>query len=102
MNSKNINHIAMVMILFFAACSPALYLPTIADASRTGITTDSLILGRSLYVNHCGSCHNLHLPEQFTSKHWQQKMPEMQLKAKISDENTKLITNFILARSKPE
>lgn len=102
MNSKNINHIAMVIIFFFAACSPALYLPTIADASRTGITTDSLILGRSLYVNHCGSCHNLHLPEQFTSKHWQQKMPEMQLKAKISDENTKLITNFILARSNPE
>ncbi len=101
MNSRINNHIALVMILFLAACSPALYLPTIEDANQTGISTDSLILGRSLYVNHCGSCHNL-LPEQYTSKHWQQKMPEMQLKAKISDENTKLITNFILARSKPE
>jgi len=102
MNFKYSIRIALVVTLFLASCSPALYLPTIADANQTGISTDNLILGRSLYVNHCGSCHNLHLPEQYSSKHWQQKMPEMQLKAKISDENTKLITNFILARSKPE
>jgi nitrate/TMAO reductase-like tetraheme cytochrome c subunit len=73
-----------------------------ADASRTGISTEILQTGRTLYTNHCGSCHNLHLPEKYTQKHWLEKMPEMQRKAKISDSDAKLITNFLLARSKPE
>ena len=65
-------------------------------------SVESLLIGRTLYTNHCGSCHNLKLPEHFTREHWKTKMPEMQHKAKISDNDTKLITNFLLARSKPE
>ena len=55
-----------------------------------------------MYINHCSSCHNLHLPEQYTSKHWKEEIPEMQRKAKITDSEAKLITNFLLARSKSE
>jgi hypothetical protein len=77
-------------------------MPSIADADRTGIATDSLMLGRTIYINHCGSCHNLHLPEQYTRSHWQKEIPDMQRKAKISDNETKLITSFVLARSKSE
>jgi nitrate/TMAO reductase-like tetraheme cytochrome c subunit len=77
-------------------------MPSELDSSRTGVSTDSLMLGRNLYVNHCSSCHNLHLPEQYTSKHWKEEMPEMQRKAKISDNEAQLITNFLLARSKSE
>jgi nitrate/TMAO reductase-like tetraheme cytochrome c subunit len=77
-------------------------MPTMTDASITGVSTDSLMMGRTLYVNHCGSCHNLHLPEQYTRSHWEDEIPDMQDKAKISDKEAKLITNFLLARSKPE
>jgi hypothetical protein len=101
MNSKTTYRSLFAALLLLCACSPALYMPTIADADRTGVSTDSLLIGRTLYVNHCGSCHNLHLPEQYTRQHWEKEIPEMQQKAKISEEEAKLITNFILARSKP-
>ena len=100
MNFNKPYQIVFVLLVLFCSCSPALYLPTIADADRTGISTDSLVIGRTLYVNHCGSCHNLHLPEQYTKQHWEKEIPQMQLKAKISKEDAKLITNFILARCK--
>lgn len=101
MNFKNRIQISLLSGLLFFACSPALYQPTSIDADRTGISTDNLLIGRSLYVRNCGSCHNLYLPEQFTQKHWEQKMPEMQQKAKISDQEASMITKFVLARSKP-
>lgn len=102
MNFKTRNRIVLVAVVILCACSPALYLPTINDASRAGISTDSLAIGRTLYTNHCGSCHNLHLPEQYTRAHWEREMPEMKRKAKISDDEATLITSFVLARCKPE
>ena len=102
MNSKKRNRFILAGLVLFCACSPALYMPSMADASHAGVSTDSLLLGRTLYTNHCGSCHNLHLPEQYTRKHWEQEIPDMQRKAKISDSETMLITNFLLARSKQE
>ncbi len=102
MNFRARNRIILVAVVILCACSPALYLPTINDASRAGISTDSLIAGRTLYINHCGSCHNLHLPEQFTQAHWEKVMPEMKRKTKISEEEAKLISSFVLARCKPD
>ncbi|MFA5327999.1 MAG: hypothetical protein WC384_09425 [Prolixibacteraceae bacterium] len=102
MNSKKPYRLAIAALVLLGACSPALYLPTLADADLTGVSTDSLLIGRTLYVNNCGSCHNLHLPEQFTRRHWEKEIPEMRQKAKISAEEAKLITNFILARCKPD
>lgn len=57
-------------------------------------------MGRKLYVYHCGACHNLHLPEQYTREDWLNEIPEMQQKAKITQEEARLISNFVLARSK--
>jgi len=72
------------------------------DAIRTRVSADSLTLGRTLYINHCGSCHNLRLPEHYTRKQWEKELPEMQQKAEISDEEAKLISNFVLARCKQD
>jgi nitrate/TMAO reductase-like tetraheme cytochrome c subunit len=84
------------------ACTSALYLPTQTDADHAGFSTDSLLMGRNLYVNHCDACHNLYLPEKFSQKHWEKEIPEMQHKAKITKDESRLIAKFILARSKPE
>jgi hypothetical protein len=72
------------------------------DADRTGVRSDNLLTGRTLYTKHCGNCQNLHLPEQYIRKHWEQEIPEMHSKAKISDRDAKLITVFLIARIKPE
>jgi hypothetical protein len=89
-------------IVWLSACSPALYTPIQTDADHSGTTLDSLLLGRDLYARHCGSCHNLRVPERYPKKTWIEKMPKMQIKAKISDKEARLITNFLLARCKPE
>jgi mono/diheme cytochrome c family protein len=88
--------------MLLGACSAALYLPTNIDADRSGYSFESLLKGRKLYVAHCGACHNLYLPEHFSQQHWKKELPEMQRKAKISDEETRLITNFILVHSNTE
>jgi len=102
MNSKTRNRIVLAAAIIFCACSPALYMPSMTDASHSGVSVDSLMIGRTLYTNHCGSCHNLHLPEQYTRAHWEKEIPDMKRKAKISDDEARLITSFVLARCKPE
>ncbi len=102
MHSKNRIWFLSLTVVWLYACSPALYTPIQADAEHSGTTVESLLIGRELYAKSCGSCHNLHLPEKYTRKHWEEKMPEMQQKAKISYSEAKLITNFLVARSKAE
>ena len=102
MNSKNRTRIILSIAVVFCACSPALYMPTMDDANHTGGSVDSLMIGRALYTNHCGSCHNLHLPERYTRTQWEKVIQEMKPKAKITDKEALLISKFLLARSKPE
>ncbi len=102
MHYKNLKRTALAVLILLSACSPALYIPSMADATRTGISADSLLIGRKLYVNHCGSCHNLHLPEQYTRTHWEEEIYFMKCKAKLTENEAKLITQFVTAHSKPE
>ena len=101
MNSKP----GVILFLFFVllvviSCSPSLYLPTMADSQKMGVSIDTLTLGRNLYVKNCGSCHNLYKAEQFTKSGWYKVMPVMQKKAKINNQDRKLMLNYLLARSK--
>jgi len=89
-----------VILLVVIGCSQALYIPTFTDSQKAGISTDSLALGRKLYVNNCGSCHSLYQPERYTAAEWVKVMPEMQEKAKCNDQQAAIITKYLQARSK--
>ena len=102
MCSKIKNSLLVLALALAAGCSTALYMPTSVDADRAGVSSEKLMNGRTLYINKCGSCHNLHLPEQYTQKQWLKVMPELEKKSKITDEETKQITDFLLVRSKAE
>ena len=75
MHSKT-NKIVLIVTIFILiiACKATLYMPTTIDYANTGISVDSLILGRNLYIDKCGGCHNLRKPEKYTQKafdlHW--------------------------------
>lgn len=84
------------------ACSPTLYMPTLADTEKTGVSTDTLVLGRKLYIYNCAGCHSLYLPERYSIMEWEKVMPIMQIKAKCNNQETAIITNYLKARSKPE
>lgn len=96
MNSRALR---IIVVLFISAslyqCSAALYMPQVSDAEKAGTTLDVLVTGRKLYVGHCGSCHSLFLPEQFTSEQWTKSMGKMQGEAHISDEERDLIVNYL-------
>lgn len=102
MYSKIRNSILILALAFAVGCSTALYMPNSVDADRAGVSAEKLMNGRTLYINKCGSCHNLHLPEQYTQKQWLKVMPEMQKRAKVTDEESKQIIDFLLVRSKAE
>jgi len=88
------------ILLLVIGCSQALYIPTFTDSQNAGVSADTLALGRKLYVNNCGSCHSLYQPERYTAAGWVKVMPEMQKKAKCSDQQAAIITKYLQARSK--
>ncbi len=88
------------LTLVAMACSQVLYVPTQADADKTGISTDSLSLGRSMYVDNCASCHALYKPERFTQKEWTHIMPIMQKKANCTNEQASVMMKYILVRAR--
>lgn len=101
MNSKIKKTIAAIgFAIVVISCSKALYIPTTEDAQRMKTSTDTLALGKNLYVNHCNSCHGLYNPERFTKEKWAKIIPPMQKKANIDNATTKLISQYIFARAR--
>ena len=92
----------IVLVMVIIACSQVLYYPTFTDSQNTGVSTDTLALGRKLYVTNCAGCHNLYQPEGFTEKQWEKILPEMQIKAKSNDSDIIIISKYLKARSKRE
>ena len=90
MKTKLIILISIISLII--GCSPMLYVPKCADAEQQ----TKLMEGRRLYVKNCNGCHNLYLPDQFPETMWKKNMEEMQPKAKITDEEKKLILDFLL------
>src|SRR4051812_26059460 len=79
--------VSVFICIALVSCGRQLYMPESTDATKQA----KLLQGRSLYVDHCGSCHNLHLPKEYNAAEWMRNLNEMQAKAKISDEQKDLI-----------
>jgi hypothetical protein len=79
------------------ACAPALYRPDAMVAERMGYDLADLQQGRQLYVDHCGSCHQLHLPQDYSLEKWRTELDSMQTRARLSDSQKEQIYRFIRA-----
>ena len=93
---------ALILVIAVLACSPGLYVPTLADSQKSGVSVDSLMIGRKLYVRKCGSCHNLYRSEQFTRKEWYNVMPDMQKEANINKDQKEMILKYLSLHFKEE
>ncbi|MFA3783114.1 hypothetical protein ABRY23_08635 [Melioribacteraceae bacterium 4301-Me] len=51
--------------------------------------------GEKLYYNKCSGCHRLYKKDEFTKSKWKDIMVVMKEKAKLSDDETKAILNFL-------
>ncbi len=84
-----------LILLGLFGCATVLYVPTEADAQSQSVSLDTLIAGRELYMNRCGSCHNLYLPTQYSKQEWTQILDKMQKPAKIDTTQKELIKKYI-------
>jgi hypothetical protein len=68
----------LVIVLFNVAlsCTSALYIPAAGQETATASLAE-LQAGRKLYVQKCGGCHTLFLPEKYTKQEWQLWVSEM-------------------------
>jgi len=90
---------ARIFIIFFVAlvggitvgCRPQLYMPSSTDPAMQ----NDLLRGRKLYVNHCSSCHNLHLPTDYGVQQWKKNVDEMQERSKINNNEKQLILQYL-------
>ncbi len=96
MHSSHFRVLTFGILLSLAGCRASLYVPTDEDAGP-GAAREELLKGRELYVQRCGSCHTLRLPESYTAPEWLQKLQEMAPRAHLSDQERNLISKFILA-----
>ena len=85
---------AFLLLLSFASCKTQLYVPTEANATADA-TLVQLKQGRRLYVDNCGSCHALHLPNEYPAEKWKSDIEEMKERAKISDSEAQLIYKYL-------
>ena len=80
--------------MMILACSQSLYVPTAENVSNEQLLQD-LTHGRKLYIQNCGSCHNLYKPEKYTSDKWAHEIDEMKDDAKITDAEAALILKYV-------
>lgn len=84
--------ISTVSILL-CSCSIQLYIPT--EGSNM-VTLENLKAGRTLYVNNCASCHQLYAPNKYDDSTWKHNLDEMQVRAKITDDQKKLVYDYLI------
>lgn len=83
----------IILVVVLQSCSSQLYIP-VSNAGE--IEIENLQKGRKLYANNCASCHQLFLPRKYDNSKWQKNLDEMQVRSKISDDQKKLIFDYLV------
>ena len=92
--------IIFAVILLISGCVSSLYIPKQEDAISSNTSLEILKTGRELYVNKCGSCHNLYLPSLYDFQRWNSVVDKMQKRSKIDDNQKELIIKYLNVCSK--
>ena len=80
--------------IIVAACSTALYIP-VKSQSTTGKGYEELLEGREIYINKCGACHSLIIPEKYNANDWNKWVEIMGPKAKMSAEEMNIVVKYL-------
>gem|GEM_PF-712387 len=83
--------LAPLVLLF--SCATELYQPINGTEK---IALQDLKEGRAIYVNKCATCHPLRLPNQYNNKEWEVNLNKMQIKAKITNKEKRLVYQYLI------
>ncbi len=92
----------LAVVLVTAACTPAVRPVSpevLAAAGDLGFTTDlaHLKVGRAIYVQRCGTCHQLYPTASLDEAGWRNSITEMAPKAHLTLAETADLRTYLLA-----
>ena len=64
-------------------------------ANRTVLAQSETETGRKIYYVKCSKCHKFYDPKQYSDEEWKMWMGKMKKKAKLSDEQERMLSNYI-------
>ena len=92
--SKICKFVVLGAIALTISCAPALYVPVMNEVTSNPELAD-LKAGRQLYINKCGGCHTLILPEKHTAGQWAEWMTKMEHRAGATSAESELILKYL-------
>ena len=87
---------AIALICFLASCTTK---PAVAEGTKT-MTAENIALGKTLFDNSCGRCHDLPNPTSHSAQDWVGIMNSMAPKAKLNDEQRALVYDYVVSVKK--
>lgn len=101
----------LVLAAVATACGSQLVVPSEGDVSRIQeshpeYTMESIMNGKTLYADHCGKCHGLKKPSDYTEAQWNRIVPNMVGKVNkngvvLTDDDQSDILRYVVTLSKP-
>ncbi len=67
---------------------------------RKNYTAQQLEEGKTIWQGSCDKCHKLYLPESRSVQKWENVLPRMSKRSKLSDEQAGLVRAYIIANAK--
>ena len=86
--------VAVLTIVLVFACGTALYIPTV-NQETSNVSLRDLKDGRAAYINKCGGCHALIIPEKYTKNDWSLWVDRMEPKASITPTEKEQIVKYL-------
>lgn len=71
-----------------------LYVPTASDTTATASLAD-LTAGRTLYMNNCNRCHQLHSPDEFSANRWDGILSVMAPRTSMTSDEVALVGKYL-------
>ena len=72
----------------------------VAQPETKTVMSQTALQGQTLYENNCKRCHRLYNASEFTAARWPSILDSMQKKAKITDQQKELISEYLAVNSK--
>ena len=96
MLSKRRTRIGLMVLLtgFVFACGTALYLPKENPGISNG-DLNEMLKGRVAYINKCGSCHALILPEKHSAGEWKIWLEKMASKVDLTTQEQEEVLRYV-------
>lgn len=53
--------------------------------------------GAKLVLSKCGGCHKVYAPSDYSKERWEEELPDMKHRAKLTDSEYEQISEFIMS-----